>query len=146
MGPDEDKKLRQLLRMSKQLPEPDWNLFARTTKRFSSAAPSRMGIERQAREEIQKESSAKKAEVRRQDAKKARVLEKEYKENREKAAELSRQEDFEAREAIFKATKAGSAERRKALFDLQQTVQKRKSAEKELDKEHENFIKRLIKK
>ena len=38
MGPDEEKKLRQLLLQKRQLPEPDWNLFARTTKRFSRAA------------------------------------------------------------------------------------------------------------
>lgn len=35
MGPDEEKRLRQLLFKSHQLPEPDWNLFTRATKRFS---------------------------------------------------------------------------------------------------------------
>lgn len=35
MGPDEEKRLRQLMRKSQQLPEPTWNLLARTTKRFS---------------------------------------------------------------------------------------------------------------
>lgn len=38
MSPDEEKQLRQLLRKSHQLPEPTWNLIARTTKRFSRLA------------------------------------------------------------------------------------------------------------
>lgn len=146
MSPEENAQLRYLLRQSKQLPQPVSQLFKRASKRFGFGTPSRMGIERQAREEIEKESSAKKTEIARLDAKKARALEKEYKQNRAKAAELAREEDFEAREAILTATKAGSADRRKALFDLQQTIQKRKSAEKELDSEHEKIMKRLKKK
>ncbi len=35
MGPDEQKQLQQLLFTKRQLPEPAWNLFSRTTKRFS---------------------------------------------------------------------------------------------------------------
>lgn len=38
MGPDEEKQLRQLLSKKQQLPEPTWNLLARTTKRFSRLA------------------------------------------------------------------------------------------------------------
>ena len=37
MTTENDKQLRQLLRKSKQLPEPDWNLIARATKKWSSA-------------------------------------------------------------------------------------------------------------
>ena len=37
MGPDEEKQLRQVLRMARQLPEPDWNLLKRATKRKSRA-------------------------------------------------------------------------------------------------------------
>ncbi len=35
MSPDEEKKLRQLLIQKRQLPEPNWNLIARATKRQS---------------------------------------------------------------------------------------------------------------
>ena len=37
MGPDEEKRLRQILFKKQQLPEPAWNLFNRTTRRFSRA-------------------------------------------------------------------------------------------------------------
>lgn len=37
MGPDDEKRLRALLFQKRQLPEPTWNLFARTTKRTSRA-------------------------------------------------------------------------------------------------------------
>ena len=37
MTTEDDARLRQLMRMSHELPEPSWNLFARTTKRFSRA-------------------------------------------------------------------------------------------------------------
>ena len=50
MSPDEDKKLRQLLRMSHQLPEPDWNLFNRTTKRWSRLRPEFHKMETQQKE------------------------------------------------------------------------------------------------
>jgi hypothetical protein len=39
MSPEEKAQLRQLMRKSTQLPEPSWNLFARTTRRFSRAKP-----------------------------------------------------------------------------------------------------------
>ena len=50
MGPDEEKKVRQLLRLSHQLPEPEWNLLARTTKRWSRARPEFHYIETQQKE------------------------------------------------------------------------------------------------
>lgn len=37
MGPDEEKRLRELLRKSHQLPEPNWNLLKKATRRFSRA-------------------------------------------------------------------------------------------------------------
>lgn len=40
MGPDEEKQLQQLLFKKRQLPEPSWNLFKRTSKRFSRALQS----------------------------------------------------------------------------------------------------------
>lgn len=45
MDPDTEKMLRQLLRKSHQLPEPNWNLLARTTTRFSRAGQVLQGID-----------------------------------------------------------------------------------------------------
>ena len=45
MGPDEEKRLRQLLFKKRQLPEPDWNLFNRATKQFSRARQPTVVIE-----------------------------------------------------------------------------------------------------
>lgn len=50
MNSEQDAKLRQLLRQSRELPEPSWNLFSRVSKRFSRLADPRVGIERQAKE------------------------------------------------------------------------------------------------
>lgn len=38
MSPEQEAQLRQLLRMSHKLPEPSWNLFNRTSRRFSRFA------------------------------------------------------------------------------------------------------------
>ena len=54
MGPDEEKRLRQLLSMKQQLPEPDWNLFARTSKRFSRLSPEFHKIETQQKSQMKK--------------------------------------------------------------------------------------------
>ena len=40
MSTEDDARLRQLMRMSHELPEPDWNLFKRATKRFSKFKPA----------------------------------------------------------------------------------------------------------
>lgn len=48
MGPDEEKKLRQLLLLKRQLPEPDWNLINRATKRFGRFAERGPTMESQA--------------------------------------------------------------------------------------------------
>ena len=37
MSPEQEAQLRHLIRKSQQMPEPSWNLFQRTTKRFSRA-------------------------------------------------------------------------------------------------------------
>jgi hypothetical protein len=36
---EDEKQLRQVLRMAHQLPEPDWNLFARVSKKYSKLRP-----------------------------------------------------------------------------------------------------------
>jgi hypothetical protein len=45
MSTEDEKQLRQVLRMAHQLPEPDWNLLARTSKRFSRAGQELKGID-----------------------------------------------------------------------------------------------------
>ena len=37
MGPDDEKKLRQLMLQKRQLPQPNWDLLRRVTKRKSKA-------------------------------------------------------------------------------------------------------------
>lgn len=37
MGPDDEKKLRQLMLMKRQLPQPNWDLLRRVTRRKSKA-------------------------------------------------------------------------------------------------------------
>ena len=39
MATEDEKQLRQLLRKAHQLPQPKWDLFARTSTRFSKFAP-----------------------------------------------------------------------------------------------------------
>ena len=59
---EEEKQLRQLIRQSHQLPEPDWNLFARATKRFSRLRAQQIPfkrIETQAAEQRKKENKRK---------------------------------------------------------------------------------------
>jgi len=45
--PEDDTQLRHLVRKAHQLPEPTWNLFARTTKQFSRAGQTLRGINAQ---------------------------------------------------------------------------------------------------
>ena len=37
MGPDEEKRLRQIMIKERRLPDPAWNLIARATKKMSRA-------------------------------------------------------------------------------------------------------------
>lgn len=45
---EDEKQLRQVVRMAHQLPQPDWDLFARTTKKWSKAGKELKGIDFQA--------------------------------------------------------------------------------------------------
>ena len=63
MTTEDDKQLRQLLRSSQQLPEPDWNLFARTSKRWSRV--------RQAPIEIQQVKKETAVPIKKKDVKKS---------------------------------------------------------------------------
>ena len=49
MSTEEDARLRQVLRMARQLPDPDWNLFRRTTKKWSRLAPLASTVQEQQR-------------------------------------------------------------------------------------------------
>ena len=49
---EDDTQLRQVLRMAHQLPEPDWNLFARTTQRWSKFRPTFHRIETQQKQQM----------------------------------------------------------------------------------------------
>lgn len=49
MSTEDDARVRQVLRMAQQLPEPDWNLFARATKKFSRAGQPLKGRSHQKR-------------------------------------------------------------------------------------------------
>lgn len=70
MTTEDDKQLRQVLRMMNKLPDPDWNLFARTTKRWSSSRPamptiksmaqSKQNLELQRQKQVEKDEYAKK--------------------------------------------------------------------------------------
>ncbi len=59
---EDEKQLRQLLRKARQLPEPDWNLFSRTTKRWSKLRPARLALETQQREMKPKRKPIKKVD------------------------------------------------------------------------------------
>ena len=48
MSPEQEAQLRQLLRTSHKLPEPSWNLFNRTSRRFSQLAERMPTIQSQA--------------------------------------------------------------------------------------------------
>ena len=39
MGPDDEKRLRQLLFKKRQLPQPEWDLLSRVSKRWGRMAP-----------------------------------------------------------------------------------------------------------
>lgn len=109
MGPDEEKQLRQVLRMAHQLPEPDWNLFARTTKRFSRAGryikPMRfeefVGQEKKKyRTEQSKTTFEKEAEFRQQqDEEQNKEAKRKEKEAEREAKEKAAQAEKEARKA-----------------------------------------------
>jgi len=59
MTTEDDKKLRQLLRMSQELPEPDWNLLARVSKKWSKFRPEFHKIESQQKMSEKKASKKK---------------------------------------------------------------------------------------
>jgi len=88
MGPDEDKKLRQLLLMKRKLPEPAWNLFARTTKRFSALREPQTRFETQASQAVQQQKEIESTQQK-QDAVQRKAAEK-----AEKAAEKEKLDIF----------------------------------------------------
>ena len=69
-SPEDMAQLRQVVRKAHQLPEPDWNLFARTTKRWSRAAeliPSMIAQQKSQEKESKKEKKDDKASQRREE-------------------------------------------------------------------------------
>ena len=146
MSPEEKAQLRHLMRLSRQLPQPKSELLQRATKRRSVAAQRMPTITQQAQTEIKTEQRAEQAAEERVKEKTAKQLEQKFKTERSKAAEKFAKEDFEAKEAILAATQKGSADRRKAMFDLTQTIKQRRQAEKEIQSEEEKMLKSLRKK
>ena len=57
-SPEQMAQLRQVMRKAHQLPEPDWNLFARTTRKWSRLRPEFHRIETQ--QKMQKKKDKKK--------------------------------------------------------------------------------------
>jgi len=87
MSPDEEKRIRQLLLMKRKLPQPDWDLFARTSRRWSVLRDPTQSIESQARIEQGKEI-VRQRELTRDASLKAKAIVQDEKETQKKQQKL----------------------------------------------------------
>lgn len=55
MNSEQDAQLRYLIRKSFQLPQPDWDLFARTSRRWSRAESLLRGTKTPIKKEMKKQ-------------------------------------------------------------------------------------------
>ena len=100
MGPDDEKRIRQLLVQKRKLPEPAWNLFARATKRFSQLAERQPSIEAQAKQGAKEQEQIASAQMK-QDTLLRKAAEKE-----QKAAEKEQEKKLKQQVKETKSFKA----------------------------------------
>ena len=137
MTTEDDARLRQLMRMSHELPEPSWNLFARTTKKWSKMRQAPITIAKQAEAETTRQREALKQRTEALFEAHVGQRKQEFEEKVKQFQDEQAKSDFEARQAILAATK-DDYERARLLFEQRQAIKKRNA---ELEKERKEFAK-----